>query len=208
MSKLCICLAVVAAVIAGIALVVSINGNMEWSGVSYMNIMGLVGVMISSIALLFGCYFAVLAVSGYAHIRNVEEAKAEVEKAAVKIKKTLKVIKTDGAKMLRETSIMIDELLSHEMFVAEFMTNEGSTIVEYRKHIVRRRKRLIKQRGYVALTHRHMPNTLRKMRILELSEYMNDSDVDELIRVYKSSEESEVIRRTVGSVLRKKGIIV
>jgi hypothetical protein len=93
------------------------------------------GLLITVVAFSIGCYFAMIAVTGYAHVRDIERAASDANKLVQTLESTVEEAEKRGVlftSYISQSSIIISE------FISAVGSPEASEFVN-RLHVIRRR---------------------------------------------------------------------
>jgi len=170
------------------------------------NILCQIGILITAIAFLVGTYFALLAVSAYSHIKDIEATKKTVEKESTdlttrmeKLQGHFEIVYKDGLNIAQEMSNILDNFISHQIYVDD--VNLPQKQEDYEKYLLRRRTYLLRMRSRIALEYPYL-NTLRRINLIrEMLAFADSSDFELLNKSYLNSNEPGEIRDLAKNIL-------
>lgn len=161
------------------------------------SIFNFLGVIVSSFALAIGAYFALLAVSAYSHIRNIQTVEEKINLLFKEIslnKEDIKLCINDFAATLYQE---IDEQLSLDEYLYKLLPKDTQNT----KNIEQRRAELRLKRARLCYNYPMLNSDLRKKLILELAAIGDIDDIKPLKKICDSSTENEIIKKNSQSVI-------
>lgn len=185
----------------------------EISFSDFASVLGVFGTIVTIIGFAVGCFFAVLAVEAYGHVKDIKGIKLSAEKASESAKNSLKSI-TEHENRIKENELKIqsmkrdictemDEFFNvHIGLCADVPYSATENIIRLRDNLYRRRSlQAIKNAGIIN-------NNLLHSRILEMNQYGKQEDLDALENILSSGcagEETRVLIEEVKASIRRNG---
>ena len=157
-------------------------------------VISILGLIITSTAFVLGTYFALLAVDAYSHIQNIKNIKNEI----VEISESSKLLQTEisnNNKFLATTTAdIVDEFLSHQIYLNELPSAPETFKEEMRGYIKKRRIELQATRARILVQNKYLNTTRRENLIRELGVLGDRSDVMALEKIEEDNQEDSGIR--------------
>jgi len=187
-------------IISLVSLFYSFN-NKDIADLDLDKLISLLGIIITAIAFALGAYFVLVAVSAYAHARDIEKTKDSVEKNSTEISKYLDEIRSQGNYIFINMVNMLDDFLGHQVscFSDSFFS---SLSTKYKRANERRLRDLMQIRGRLALKYPYFEKIRRMNLIRELTELGDTSDL-RLLEELATNEDDRELSALARVVIRK-----
>jgi hypothetical protein len=176
-----------------IALFLTIVGldHLDFENIESTSIISVLGLLISSFAFLVGGYLAVLAVSAYSHIRELDRAHNKINSQKLEIE----LIGDSTRQMALESAEILDHIYTHYSESFDRSTQNTENIEKYNS-IMRRRSLFWAKNDFLSLKR-------RKGRIMELAETGKYRDIKLLKSVKEYSTTDDELKTIIESVIEK-----
>ena|GEM_PF-2688591 len=171
--------------------------------------MSLIGIFITALAFTTGAYFALLAVSAYAHVKDIEKIKKTIEEQCDTINNQLSEVRNKFSNMKNVHKIIsknmittLDDFLSHQIYIDKFIpTTIHTSIKDLKIYLSDRRCMLIRIRSRLALKFTYMERERRINLLRELAEVGELSDLPLLRAIIDNKYEEDEIRNMSKTVI-------
>lgn len=157
------------------------------------DILNLLGVTITGVAFMIGCYFAFRAIQGYGQIRDIENRLKEAKKIEDHLQEELnKVAETRneiGSSMIETINSM------HETAgeLVQSLLSPASNDDDKRKMLDKIHNKISRQRGILFFL-KQLPNDTREKALMYLIRFGDEFDREKLQKIITDPTESENIR--------------
>lgn len=156
--------------------------------VSLDTFISIAGLLVTVIAFLVGSYFAVIAVSAYSHVREIEHGRKAIEDLEPALKQRAK----DTEDVARSMVLLMEGMLNEQ--ISSIKRGSGVSLDE-RSRMKNRHNELLRQRSLLAIRYDAHDPTRRMALVRELFEVGKPEDLDDLRRLIKRDKESaELVR--------------
>lgn len=176
-----------------IALFLTIVGlkHLDIASIDSNTIFSVLGLLISSFAFLVGGYLAVLAVSAYSHIRELDRAHNKINSQKLEIE----LIGDSTRQMALESAEILDHIYTHYSESLDRSSQDAENIEKYNS-IMRRRSLFWAKNDFLSLKR-------RKGRIMELAETGKYRDIKLLKSVKEYSTTDDELKVIIENVIEK-----
>ena len=171
-------------------------------------IISCLGLIITAVSFGAGCFFFVLAVRAYSHVRNIENlessVKGKIEKFDIQMMKSTKEIlenEKKGTDTIGDLLNLIDIFIGYQIYSSDIDHGKKTDNFD-RDKLISRRNSLLRYRGRLALRHRGLEPERRENLIREMSVFATEEDIDLIEYVSSDNEEKPEIRFLAKRILK------
>ena len=203
------------AILISIAAFITVLHDHNYLKIDLNSMFSVIGIIITATAFTIGGYFAILAVSAYSYVRDIESIKTrisscinDVEKLKtdmgdqynsaknriVEVDERINITNDEQIRISKAMVATLDSYLSHQIFVDDIMypSQLQPMKVSLSKYLTRRRNEIMRTRSRLALEFSFMEKGRRMDLIRELVAVGEKTDILALERIIKRDEDSDI----------------
>lgn len=177
-------------------------GTTQGTNISIKDILELTGALISAAALVIGTYLAVLAVSAYGHVRDIESQTERVTTISQDIERDTNRTQKEMEEIRDESAIELIEILSNLIFVHQINSGLLKETDTSKRYILKKNE-LLRKRSFLAAKY----SMAEKDRIRWINELKAVGKKDDILRLeeirekLKKGGEKKAILDTIEEVI-------